>query len=65
MDGSADPPPLTPEQLAEAVALYRELQAARQAGVRLAIVTIRRDGFAVGYVSPRLDIQAYNKVNIT
>lgn len=51
------PEPLTPAQLAEAVALWQELVDARAAGVRLALITIRRDGFAVGYVGPRVDVR--------
>jgi hypothetical protein len=49
-------PPLKADEVAEAVALWRELQAARAAGVKLVLVTLRRDGMAVGYVAQRIDV---------
>jgi hypothetical protein len=59
MADSPPAPPLTPEQQADAEALYRQLSRFWASGVRQALVTMDKDGgIAVGSVNRRIDIRA-------
>ncbi len=50
-----DPPPLTPDQQAQALALYRHLLSLRRSGERLAVVHLD-DDFGVRPVGKRVDV---------
>ncbi len=51
-----DPPPLRPDELADAVRLYLRLKRDREAGYKMWNVTWDRNGIHAGSVNPRFDI---------